>query len=633
MTRDQRSRFSTSWMTTAILAATVQALQAGPSAAGVVGLDFLTRFETGIFDDGGAEIVSFDNQTQRLFFVNASANEIVALEVSDIGMLTEMYRIDVTTTAGGGGANSVDAKDGLLAVAVEAETKQDPGLIALYSAVDGSFLASYPAGALPDMVTFTPDGTRVLVANEGEPSDDYTNDPEGSVTMVDISAGAANGVVTQIDLRLTFPEVVDATIRIFGPGASPVQDMEPEYIAVSGDSRTAWVTLQENNAMARIDLERGIVTDMQPLGFKNHDVPGNGLDASDRDGMIHITNWPVFGMYQPDAIAAYEVGGETYLVTANEGDARDYGAFAEEERVKNLDLDPVAFPNASGLQADDQIGRLTVTTTLGDVDDDGDYDALYAFGARSISIWNADGELVWDSGDEIEQVTAAAFPDDFNSTNDENGSFDNRSDNKGPEPEGVTLGVVDGRTYAFVGLERIGGVMVYDVTDPHAPEFIAYENTRDFGGDASTSTDLGPEGIEFIPASLSPTGTNLVAVGNEISGTVGLFSVATAVADPADVGTPTGAIDAGFSVTGPNPFRDTVGLAFALSADASVDLAIYDASGRLVRGLASDAFLAGTHSVEWNGLDDAGQVAPAGVYYARLDSEGTVSVKRIVSVR
>ncbi|MCA9759083.1 MAG: choice-of-anchor I family protein [Candidatus Eisenbacteria bacterium] len=630
---DFRSRVSSTWMAPAVLAATVQGMHAVPALADVVGLEYLTRFETGIFDDGGAEIVTYDTQTERLFFVNASANEIVALDVIGSGDLSEAFRIDITTTAGGGGANSVDAKDGLIVVAVEAETKQDPGLVAFYSALDGSFLASYPAGALPDMVTFTPDGTKVLTANEGEPSDDYTNDPEGTVTMVDISAGVENGVVTQIDLRLSFPEVLDGTIRVFGPGATPVQDMEPEYIAVSGDSETAWVTLQENNGMARIDLTRGIVTDIQPFGYKDHSVPGNGIDASDRDGAIHIANWPVFGMYMPDAIASYEVGGVTYLVTANEGDARDYGGFAEEERVKDLVLDPAAFPNAAALQADEEIGRLTVTTTQGDVDNDGDYDALYAFGARSFSIWSGDGELVWDSGEQIEQITAAAYPDDFNSTNDENDSFDNRSDNKGPEPEGVTVGMVDGRYYAFVGLERIGGVVVYDITDPNAPEFIAYENSRDFSGSASTSTDLGPEGIAFISADDSPTGTDLLAVGNEVSGTVSLYSVETAVGDPAEVGTPTNAVGGRFSVTGPNPFATSVGLTFSLSADSPVELGVFDAAGRLVRSLVSDTFAAGAHAVQWDGVDEAGNAVPAGVYYARFATDSSLSVKRIVSVR
>lgn len=596
-----------------------------------LGLEFLGRYTTGIFDNGGAEIVSYDVENQRVLFVNADANQVVALDITDPSTPTLAYSIDVAATAGGGGANSVDVHGGLIAVAVEAPVKQDPGLIAIYDANDGSFLASFPAGALPDMVTFTPDGTKILAANEGEPSDDYTVDPEGTVTMIDLSNGLGAAVVTQIDLRLAFPEVLDGAVRVFGPGASALQDMEPEYIAVSSDSRTAWVTLQENNAFARFDLERGMVTDIQPLGYKDHSLPGQGLDASDRDGTINIANWPVFGMYLPDALAAFEVGGETYLVSANEGDARDYDGFSEESRVKDLTLDPAAFPNGATLRTDANIGRLNVTTTLGNPDGDDDYDALYAFGARSITIWNADGDRVWDSGEELEQITAAAFPTDFNSDNAENDSFDSRSDNKGPEPEGVTIGEIGGRTYAFVCLERIGGVAVYDVTDPHAPVFVVYENSRDFAGDAEAGSagDLGPEASAFIPAAVSPTGADLLAVGNEVSGSVAFFAITDGHGDPAGLDDSI-APSHGLTFASANPFADSVTLRFELASDGVADLAVFDATGRQVRSLASGLHLAGVHELTWDGRDGQGREAASGVYYARFETNSSLTVRRLV---
>jgi Ca2+-binding RTX toxin-like protein len=234
-------------------------------------------------------------------------------------------------------------------------------------------------------------------------------------------------------------------------------------------------------------------------------------------------------MYQPDAIATFAVNGETYIVTANEGDARDYDTFSEEVRVADLTLDPDAFPNADELQAEAALGRLTVTNTLGDPDGDGDFDQLFSFGARSFSIWDSAGNLVFDSGDDFERITAELLPDNFNSDNDENDSFDSRSDAKGPEPEGVVTGVVDGRTYAFIGLERIGGIMVYDVTDPVSPSFVQYINTRDFEGNAEAGTagDLGPEGLVFIAAEDSPTGRPLLAVANEVSGSTTLYDFGT----------------------------------------------------------------------------------------------------------
>jgi hypothetical protein len=280
-----------------------------------------------------------------------------------------------------------------------------------------------------------------------------------------------------------------------------------------------------------VDIATAKVLEILPLGVKDFSLAGNGLDASDRDSAISITNWPVLGFYMPDALARFEAGGTNYLVTANEGDARDYDAFSEEARVSRLLLDLTAFPNATNLQKNAQIGRLTVTTANGDTDGDGDYDKLYTFGGRSFSIWRveANGSLtqVFDSGDALEQITADAFPDYFNSTNDENDTFDNRSDNKGPEPEGVTVGEIQGVTYAFIGLERIGGIVIYDLTNPLAPEFVTYVNNRDFSGDAEAGTagDLGPEGLVFIPASESPNGEPLLVVANEVSGSTTIYQI------------------------------------------------------------------------------------------------------------
>lgn len=232
-------------------------------------------------------------------------------------------------------------------------------------------------------------------------------------------------------------------------------------------------------------------------------------------------------MYQPDAIANFRSKGKTFLITANEGDARDYDGFAEEKRVSDLLLDPAAFPNAVMLQEDKNLGRLTVTSANGDEDNDGDFDQLFSFGARSFSIWTETGELVFDSGDALEAVTASTFPSEFNSNNDENGSFDSVSDNKGPEPEGVITAKIYGKQYAFIGLERIGGILIYDVTDATQPEFIEYVNNRDFSGDAEAGTagDLGPEGLLFIKQSDSHTKNPLLIVANEVSGSTTVHEI------------------------------------------------------------------------------------------------------------
>ena len=234
----------------------------------------------------------------------------------------------------------------------------------------------------------------------------------------------------------------------------------------------------------------------------------------------------------PDAIASYTAAdGNTYYITANEGDARDYDFFSEEERVKDDEfvLDPTEFPNAADLKEDENLGRKNATTVNGDIDGDGDFDRIFVFGTRSFSIWDAAGNLVHDSGDELEQITAAALPDDFNSNNDENDSFESRSDNKGPEPEGVTTGVINGRTYSFLGLERVGGIVVHDVTDPTTPKFVQYINNRDFSVDVEADLlaagDLGPEGLVFISAEDSPNGQPLLVVTSEVSGSVSIFGI------------------------------------------------------------------------------------------------------------
>ncbi len=488
----------------------------------------LGTYATGQFDESAAEIVAYDSQSQRLFVVNAQSAAVDVLDIRNPNRPTLLFSIDVTPY--GNVANSVDVSNGVVAIAVEVESggAQQPGNVAFFN-VNGGFLRTIPVGALPDALTFTPDGQRLVVANEGEPNDEYTVDPEGSISVIDLSNGLEQATVATADFT-AFNSQVDALrargVRIFGPNATVAQDLEPEFVTVTPDSSTAVVTLQENNAVAVVDLETATVTEIRPLGVKDAAQLGNGFDASDRDGRVDIRNHPVFGLYQPDAIDTFTVGGSTYFITANEGDARDYDGFSEEARVKDLTLDPGHFPNASELQADSNLGRLKTTTTLGDLDGDGDVDQIFAFGGRSFTVWDTVGNVVFDSGEQLERITLANNAEFFNSTNDEN-NFDNRSDDKGPEPEAVTVGQINGEPHVFVGLERVGGVAVFNLSNPAAPEFVQYVNNRDFSGDpeAGTAGDLGPEDIEFIGAAESPIGRSLLAVSNEVSGTTTLYGV------------------------------------------------------------------------------------------------------------
>jgi hypothetical protein len=306
---------------------------------------------------------------------------------------------------------------------------------------------------------------------------------------------------------------------------------------VAPDGKTAYVTLQENNAVAVVDISRAEVVAVKPLGYKDHGVPGFGLDASDEDGgtdtnsgtaALKIMPRPVRGLYLPDAIAAYQAGGVTYLVTANEGDARaDWPGINEETRVRahcSNGLDSSVFgADAQRLLFDSNLGRLRVTSTPNGGDAgknaDGQCTALYAFGARSFSIWTTGLQRVYDSGDDFEQRTTALQQAPFNASND-NDTLDSRSPSKGPEPEGVVIGRFGMRTLAFVGLERIGGVMAYDITDPAGPFFVTYLNTRSGAGG-----DRGPEGLALISAADSPNGKPLLVVGNETSGTTVIYQI------------------------------------------------------------------------------------------------------------
>ena len=545
-------------------------------------LDPISTYSTGVFDGSAAEIVAHDPASNRLFVTNTDVDVddtvpgkggVDVLDFSDPHNLTKLFTID--TSGFGAEPTSVAVSGNTLAVAVRNDVGESEGTVAFFAA-DGAAgddpLSRVTAGFGPDMLTFTPDGANVLVANQGRPNDEYTVDPIGTVSIISIPEDVttlSQSDVTDVgfsDFNGTADQLRARGIRIYGPklnedgerigDASVAQDLEPEYITVSADSSTAWVTLQENNAVAILDIDNGSVRSLEALGYKDHSLEGSGLDASDRDDAINIASWPIKSMYQPDGIASFTVGDETFLVTANEGGSRDSDFFNEESRVKDLTLGGPAFAQfgLKDLQEDDQLGRLQVTTEFPSVQrgNNGAFHELYAFGTRSFSIWSSgvDGDfgLVYDSGDDFEQITADQLGENFNANdgNDfddgEPDNLDNRSDNKGPEPETVVVGEIDGRTYAFIGMERVGGIMVYDVTDPTAPVFQSYVNRRDFTEPNTTDEeetmtneavgDLAVEGLVFISADDSPNGIPMLVAANEVSGTTTVFEISVDAPEP-----------------------------------------------------------------------------------------------------
>ena len=547
--------------TAAVVAEPVKDLADGATAD----ISVLGSYGAGAFNESAAEIVAFHADSKRILTVNALSGKIDVLDAADPAKPTKVGEVSggENTTI-----NSVAVRnDGLAVAAVEPENKTDAGELIFFDAgADelGTVLGRVGVGALPDMVTITPEGDYALVANEGEPAEDYSVDPEGSVSVVKLPASvkaATQADVRTADFRAFEGTLADKGVHIYGQvGASTTeaQNLEPEYIAVAGGK--AYVTLQENNAVAVVDIASATVEDVWPLGYTDRrEVP---MDISDKDGKINIRTAPVKGILQPDSIAAYEVDGTTYLVTANEGDARDWEAYSEEERIKKLGgkkLAPICEGYAGmtadeieEFQADENAGRLKITTAFGLNEEKNCYEDLYTYGGRSFSIFTADGTRVFDSGAEFEELTAKLLPEYFNTNHTEN-EFESRSDDKGPEPEGVALGEINGRTYAFVGFERLGGVIVYDITDPAKPAYTAYINNRDFsinmeeladeGDDAVKAGlekvgDLGAEGLAFVPAKDSPNGENLLIVGNEVSGTTTVFQVDSLIEAPAEPAQP-----------------------------------------------------------------------------------------------
>ena len=560
----------------ALAVAATLATATAATAANALTLTPVGTVKTGPFlaeDPRAAEINAFDSAGKRIFVVNPLASGLDVIDASNpadpkidatVPFIDVVAACEAALGAGcpvkpGAEPNSVAIHGNRMAVALGNAVKTDNGhavFFELTKTAPPRFLAVVEVGALPDMVTFTADGKYALTANEGEPSQDYTIDPVGSVSIIEMSRLGTARAVRHVGFeRFDNPgqraKLEREGVRIFGPGASVAQDLEPEYIATVGNK--AYVTLQENNALAIINIAGATVEKIVGLGLKDHSLEGNALEASDQgaNGPINIRNWPVHGMYQPDSIHAVTLQGRTYLITANEGDAREYDppgpavGYVEAVRLNTSGyvLDPVVFPNAADLKVNTALGRLNVSTATGDLDGDGDFDRIDVFGARSVSILDQQGRMVWDSGEMFERIAeqndlllnpTGPTPTLFNTTSTAN-SRKNRSDDKGVEPESVVVGEVNGRSYAFVGLERDGGIVVLDVSEPTAPGYVAYANNRKFPRNPTTGAflpcatndcgDLGPEGLTFVPAAQSPTSKALLIVSNEVSSTTTIWEI------------------------------------------------------------------------------------------------------------
>jgi hypothetical protein len=560
----------------------------GQDANGTISLSLVGRIQLNPSDpEGAAEIVQFHPASNTIYAINSAADE-PTIEIIDASPLTSevlsnplssenltSIALVLPTEQSGvvlASPTSVAVAGDWMAVAVPAADKATNGLVLFYNGLDTSsptFVKAVEVGNLPDMVTFTPDASKVLTANEGEPSGDYNIDPEGSIsvismvdglpsdTSINISFSDYNGKQADLEAKgMHFPNPSGRTINGTLISTTVAQDLEPEYITTTNE--VAYVTLQENNGLAIVDLSDNSVK-VIGLGFK--DWSAFQIDGME-DGTVSFGQYDdLYGMYMPDTIASFQWKNANFLITANEGDAREYFfdtlnadgeqdedlcnaaggqdfdeddgclSYTEETQARRLDYAPGSnLDNIAGDDPEDfdftayPLGRLTVTNELGDSDNDGEYEALYAYGARSFTIWDNNGLVVFDSGDDFERITASIHGNTFNNNNDEN-EGDARSANKGPEPEALTVGKVGDKTYAFIGLERMGGIFVYDVTNPYDAKFVDYVINRDLTEGGDLMGDSGPEGMAFVDATNSPTGKALVIIGNEVSGTVSVWQI------------------------------------------------------------------------------------------------------------
>ena len=499
------------------------------------------RYDAGMTNaDGGVmEIVDYNTVTGWAYAVNGQTGNLTAIAVKDMADsesvdLLDGNDIDVKSiveancegfTYGDMTSVAVSADGTKLAAAVQAEGYADNGRVAVFTCnADGTltFEQAYETGVQPDMVTFTPDDSRILTANEGEPREGYADgavDPAGSVTVITVADGTAVNVdFTAYDSNEERQKLVDAGI-VMKKDTVPSEDLEPEYIAAGND--TAYVTLQEANAIAVIDLDSLKVEGIYSAGYEDYSTTAVDIDKKD-EAYNPAVYESLRGIRMPDGVALYSVDGVDYIVTANEGDSREWGDYLNEDERDFGD----GQTSPSGKITAENSGLTGKVVFF----DSSDYDGLdsgldYVFGGRSFTVFRADKSgltEIYDSGSDFEAKTAEYIPENFNCSNDDK-SLDDRSGKKGPEAESITVGTVGERTYAFIGLERVGGVMVYDITDPAETVYVNYINSRDFSEDIAG--DDSPEGLCFIPAADSADGNAYLLAACEVSGTVAAYEL------------------------------------------------------------------------------------------------------------
>lgn len=499
-------------------------------------MELAGRYNSGAMSEegGSLEIVQYNARNGFAYAVSGLKGTLIAIDLNggmDGEKVTALggteYDVKSMVRSYGDMTSVAISPDGThLAVAIQAVDYTQTGVVAIFSCGKGGsleLLETVNVGVQPDMVTFTPEGSKILTANEGEPRMGYSAvgavDPAGSVSIIDTET--FNVKTVGFD---NFDGRRDALVKegiVLKKNTVPSVDLEPEYIACTDD--TAYVSCQEANAIAVLDLDNAQFTGIYSVGFEDYSRVAIDINKKDAE-YAPKTYESLRGIRMPDGISLYEIGGKTYLLTANEGDSREWDKYLNEDERNFKKGENTSSP--SGAITADNSGLKGKVIFF----DSADYDGLdsskdYLFGGRSFTVLKVTEnglEEIFDSGSKFESITDEKISANFNCSNDDK-TVDDRSGKKGPEPESVTVGTVGGKTYAFIALERIGGVMVYDITAPENTEFVNYINSREFNN--NIQGDVSPEGLCFIPAAQSKTGKPLLLAACEVSGTLAVYEL------------------------------------------------------------------------------------------------------------
>lgn len=502
--------------------------------------------------EGSAEIATFHAASKRVFATNGVKNTIDIFDISDVSnpkkvgsVALSPYGNDVTSVAAGKDVvvAVVNVADKFSATGVPTTTN---GKIVVFD-TNGKVLSSPDVlGVLPDSVSFAPNGTTALVAIEAQPvcakddpataakeDTDYTkaSDPVGGVTVVDLSNPSAPVLRFAGFDQFTVSEMRAKGIAVSSVVNNVSKDFEPEFVSAV-DNNYAYVTIQEANAIGKLNIQSATFESIT-RAFESR-VATVARDTSDRDSSAGPRNYRnVVGASQPDAIAGFKLGSGHYFVTANEGDAREYTCLNDDLRASALKVDTKRFPDWKTLSGNAALGRAKVNPTIGDKDGDGDIDTIHLRGSNSMTMYR-NGIAIWDSADLLDQIQTQAFGvaniNGSHSLSADKATMNyvgqDRSDDKGAEPEGVAVGMVGDRRIAVLGLERMSALAVFDITQPGSPVFLEW--LQMLPTKATPAKDVkhwSPEGIVFVPANKSPSGKALIITSYELSGSLSIHQM------------------------------------------------------------------------------------------------------------